>query len=257
MRPTGSLASDTSSVTLKSTDLLQESQTELSTSPPGSPISQRPVPPPATEINPWLVQSSASNKGQTKHEVAVSKESGAAEKSKNKLRKRQQKRLEEKAKAQEDASVDISMSTVMTLSGPSKVGESSKAPATKSTHASNGKTKPSAVNDQDSDSDVNSELEEQERAAARKGKGKGKVNGVKAFEQRDLVALAFAGDNVVQVCLHDDLREITELIRPNFRTLRMPNGAKLHKTLRRRSILHLPAGYVLHTIHVNCILSLT
>ncbi|KAM5539977.1 hypothetical protein V8D89_006480 [Ganoderma adspersum] len=209
MRPTGSLASDTSSVTLKSTDLLQESQTELSTSPPGSPISQRPVPPPATEINPWLAQSSASSKGQTKHEVVVSKESGAAEKSKNKLRKRQQKRLEEKAKAQEDASVDISMSTVMTLSGPSKVGESSKAPATKSV-PSNGKAKPSVVDDQDSDSDANSELEEQERAAVRKGKGKGKANGVKAFEQRDLVALAFAGDNVVQDFAEAKRREIAQ-----------------------------------------------
>ena len=256
MRPTGSLASDTSSVTLKSTDLLQESQTELSTSPPGSPLSQRPVPPPVTEINPWLVQSSASNKSQTKHEVAVSKESGAAEKSKNKLRKRQQKRLEEKAKAQEDASVDISMTTVMTLSGPSKVGESSKAVATKSVPASNGKAKPSAVDDQDSDSDVNSELEEQERVASRKSKGKGKANGVKAFEQRDLVALAFAGDNVVQVRLHDDSGETIELIRSNFRTSRMRNGAKLRKTPRRRSILPLPAGYVLHTIHASRILFL-
>ena len=105
------------------------------------------------------------------------------------------------------------MTTVMTLSGPSKVGESSKAVATKSVPASNGKAKPSAVDDQDSDSDVNSELEEQERVASRKSKGKGKANGVKAFEQRDLVALAFAGDNVVQVRLHDDPRETIKLIR--------------------------------------------
>ncbi|PIL31303.1 hypothetical protein GSI_06001 [Ganoderma sinense ZZ0214-1] len=210
MRPTGSLASDTSSVTLKSSDLLHESQTEQSASPPGSPVSQRPVPPPATEVNPWLVQSSSSGKAQTKHEVAVSKESAAAEKSKNKLRKRQQKRLEEKAKVQEDAAVDISMSTVMTLSGPSKAGESSKASSAKSIPATNGKAKPSAMDNQDSDSDVNSELEEQERAAARRGKGKGKANGVKAFEQRDLVALAFAGDNVVQDFADAKRREIAQ-----------------------------------------------
>ncbi|KAI1790907.1 Utp14-domain-containing protein [Ganoderma leucocontextum] len=210
MRPTGSLASDTSSVTLKSTDLLQDSQTEHSASPPGSPISQRRVPPPATAVNPWLAQASTASKGQTKHEVAVSKESGAAEKSKNKLRKRQQKRLEEKAKVQEDAAVDISMSTVMTLSGPSKADQSSKAPGTKSAAVTNGKGKPRTAGAEDSDSDGNSELEEQERAAALKGKGKGKANGVKAFEQRDLVALAFAGDNVVQDFAEAKRREMAQ-----------------------------------------------
>jgi U3 small nucleolar RNA-associated protein 14 len=45
------------------------------------------------------------------------------------------------------------------------------------------------------DSDVDSEIEAQEQQIKAKGKGQG----VKAFEQRDLVALAFAGDNVVQV----------------------------------------------------------
>jgi hypothetical protein len=30
-------------------------------------------------------------------------------------------------------------------------------------------------------------------------KGKGKANGIKVFEQQDLVSVAFAGDNVVQV----------------------------------------------------------
>ena len=47
------------------------------------------------------------------------------------------------------------------------------------------------------DWDSNSGTEEQEKALSRKGKGKSK--GVKVFEQRVLVARAFAGDNVVQV----------------------------------------------------------
>ena len=42
-----------------------------------------------------------------------------------------------------------------------------------------------------------SEIEAQEMDLNQKGKGKSK--GVKAFEQRELVARAFAGDNVVQV----------------------------------------------------------
>jgi U3 small nucleolar RNA-associated protein 14 len=50
----------------------------------------------------------------------------------------------------------------------------------------------------ENDSDSNSEVEAQEAALTLKGKGK--TNGIKAFEQRDLIALAFAGDNVVQVC---------------------------------------------------------
>ncbi|KAI0654444.1 Utp14 protein-domain-containing protein [Cubamyces menziesii] len=220
IRPVGSLASDTSSVTLKSTDLPPEARDtpiEQSASPPSSPIAQRPVPPPAEEVNPWLAQASAAAKaGQTKHEVAISKESGAAEKSKNKLRKRVQKRLEEKEKAQEDAAVDISLSTVMTLSepGPSKAKaaqtstSSSAKPA--STSAAKGKARASQEDGDDSDSDANSEVEEQEKALAQKGKGKGKANGVKAFEQRDLVALAFAGDNVVQDFAEAKRREIQE-----------------------------------------------
>lgn len=50
----------------------------------------------------------------------------------------------------------------------------------------------------ENESDSNSEVEAQEAALTLKGKGK--TNGIKAFEQRDLIALAFAGDNVVQVC---------------------------------------------------------
>jgi U3 small nucleolar RNA-associated protein 14 len=51
----------------------------------------------------------------------------------------------------------------------------------------------------------NSEVEAQEAALTLKGKSK--ASGIKAFEQRDLVAVAFAGDNVVQVrsCLSSRL----------------------------------------------------
>ncbi|KAI0673820.1 Utp14 protein-domain-containing protein [Trametes maxima] len=207
IRPVGSLASDTSSVTLKSTDLPADA-VEHSASPPDSPLSQRRVPPAVDEANPWLVQSSGASKGgQSKHEVSISKQSAAAEKSKNKLRKRVKKRLEEKEKAQEDAAVDISLSTVMTLDGGSKPGFSQAGQSSKSGQAGKGKTR-AAQADDGSDSDANSEVEEQERTLARRGKGKG--NGVKAFEQRDLVALAFAGDNVVQDFAEAKRREIQE-----------------------------------------------
>lgn len=58
--------------------------------------------------------------------------------------------------------------------------------------------RPLAASDQsDDESDSNSEVGAQEIALTLKGKGK--ASGIKAFEQRDLVAAAFAGDNVVQV----------------------------------------------------------
>ncbi|KAH9849186.1 Utp14 protein-domain-containing protein [Lenzites betulinus] len=216
VRPVGSLASDTSSVTLKSTDLPADargSPSDHTASPPGSPVMQRPVPPATDEANPWLTHGSGSSKGgQKKHEVAISKESAAAEKSKNKLRKRVKKRLEEKEKAQEDAAVDISLSTVMTLAngtaaGPSKAGQTSKRPAKPAPAAAKGKARAAQAED-DSDSDSASEIDAQENLLARKGKGK--ANAVKAFEQRDLVALAFAGDNVVQDFADAKRREIQE-----------------------------------------------
>ncbi|KIM82209.1 hypothetical protein PILCRDRAFT_820590 [Piloderma croceum F 1598] len=58
------------------------------------------------------------------------------------------------------------------------------------------------------DSDSDSEIEEQEKALSQKGKGKSK--GVKSFEQRDLVARAFAGDNVVQAFEDAKRREMAE-----------------------------------------------
>ncbi|KAH9837381.1 Utp14-domain-containing protein [Rhodofomes roseus] len=199
LRPAGSLASDTSSVTLKSTDLLGPSEpTSPATT---SPVTQRPAPLPlAEEVNPWLAHpEDADRPAQKRHEVIVGKNSASVEKSKNKLRKRKEKREEAKEKAKEDAAVDVSMSNIMTLgdttptAGPSK---QKTAAASKSTAAQSSNAQPT---EDDGDSDADSEVEEQEkRLADPKGKGKGKANGVKAFQQRDLVALAFAGDNVVQ-----------------------------------------------------------
>ncbi|KAJ8688838.1 hypothetical protein PTI98_013583 [Pleurotus ostreatus] len=60
----------------------------------------------------------------------------------------------------------------------------------------------------DDDSDANSEVEEQEKMISAKQNG-GK-NGQIAFQQRDLVALAFAGDNVVQQFEEVKRREMAE-----------------------------------------------
>jgi U3 small nucleolar RNA-associated protein 14 len=120
--------------------------------------------------------------------VVVEKNSGANEKSKNKLKKQARKREEERDKAREDATVEISTSSVLVLADAAEPSSSSVVQGTKASH----------INTPADDSDVNSEVEEQEKALSLKRKNEKK--GLKPFEQRDLVALAFAGDNVVQVC---------------------------------------------------------
>jgi U3 small nucleolar RNA-associated protein 14 len=128
----------------------------------------------------------------------VSKDSAAIEKSKDKLRKLSKKN--EKDKAKEDAIVEISLDDVLAPNIlPEPTGTSiQKTIQSAATTSSKFQSSTAAVIASDDDSDLNSEVEEQEKALDRKGKAK--AYGVKAFEQRDLVALAFAGDNVVEVC---------------------------------------------------------
>jgi U3 small nucleolar RNA-associated protein 14 len=124
------------------------------------------------------------------NEVLVAKDSSAIEKSKGKLKKQAQKREEEKAKARDDAIVEISMDNVLTLEIPAPTDASPDNPE-------NAMRKTSSAQGADDDSDVHSEVEEQERVLTSTG-GR-KARGVHAFEQRELVARAFAGDNVVEV----------------------------------------------------------
>jgi hypothetical protein len=145
--------------------------------------------------------SSSSKITRKKNEIIVGKSSGLAEKSKNRLRKHQEKHESEREKARHDAVVEISMNSVLNL----RPGESEQADPPPVSKA-NDKAKAATQADVDSgeDSGVNSEVEEQEqRLTEKKRKGKGKArdqSAVKPFAQRDLVSLAFAGDKVVQVC---------------------------------------------------------
>ena len=129
----------------------------------------------------------------------MGKSSGLAEKSRNRLRKHQEKHESEQEKARDDAVVEISMTSVLNLQPED--GNQGDPPS-----VYEGKRKAEAVSqvndDPDEDSGTNSEVEEQERRFSEKRKGKGKTRdrgAVKPFAQRDLVSLAFAGDKVVQV----------------------------------------------------------
>ncbi|KAI0050580.1 Utp14-domain-containing protein [Auriscalpium vulgare] len=200
--------SETSSTTLKSTDLPLHAQPSLS--PVESTTFDLPSAGPsrAQEINPWLVpRIDLSKVGPKRNEVSVGKDSTAAVKSKNKLKKRAKEREEEKERAKDDAVLELSADHMLLL--PVTASSSSGAGLSKQKRSKKAKSSASGLPDGARDEDDgNSEVEEQEQALS--GKGKGKANGTMAFQQRDLVALAFAGDNVVQDFEEAKRREIQE-----------------------------------------------
>lgn len=120
-----------------------------------------------------------------KNSVVVGKDSNALDKAKHKLKKQVGKGREEREKAMDDATVEISMNNVLVLPS-ANAGSTLKA----------SKIKANGGDAEEDGSDAASEIEAQEMALLEKKKG---PNGLKVLEQRDLVALAFAGDNVVQV----------------------------------------------------------
>ncbi|KAH7886384.1 Utp14 protein-domain-containing protein [Phlebopus sp. FC_14] len=195
-RQLGSLASDTSSVTLQSADLRQE--THLVESTPTPTLS---TPTTATAIvNPWLVPAGSSGASRKKNEASVHKGADATSKSTHKLKKQAAKRQEEKARARDDATMEIDVDNVLLITDepvakPRGNGQEKAKRKEERTYTGN-----------DDDSDAHSEIEEQESALNAKNQGNGK--GVQAFQQRDLVARAFAGDNVVQAFEEAKQREI-------------------------------------------------
>lgn len=197
LRPVGSLASDTSSVTLQSSDLLQDMPVPDTTP---TPSVSTPTPTTTSIPNPWLVPTASSGPSRKRNEVRVHKGADALTRSSNKLKKQAGKHEDERERAKDDAVLEIDANNVLTVPDPpasSVSGKKTKAKAKGggTAKASSGPT--STTHDDGDESDVPSEVEEQERAAeAKKGKA---GNGVQAFQQRELVALAFAGDNVVQV----------------------------------------------------------
>jgi U3 small nucleolar RNA-associated protein 14 len=202
----GSRASETSSVTLQSADLVQDvpNNSDLISSPIISVT--------AEESNPWLIASSSSGPSRKRSEVVVQKGSNALAKSTNKLKKRAAKGELEQERARDDAVLEIDASEILTVLEPP-------AQAIQNTER-NPKGKKNPKNDNASsaqptaadvdESDGHSEVDEQERTLKNKRQGvKGK--GVAAFKQRELVSLAFAGDNVVQVCNLPGLVLVTDM----------------------------------------------
>jgi len=154
---------------------------------------------PAEASNPWLSAGTAVGKvSKKKNAVIVGKDSDAATLSKNALKKRQRKAAEAQADAKEDAVVDIDVGKVLTLENapaqPPPLPKKQQAPPNAPITSVSGAKVADGFEEEDEDEDE--EREEQEARLVARGKGK---KGVTTFEQRELVAMAFAGDNVIAV----------------------------------------------------------
>ncbi|KAJ3882859.1 Utp14-domain-containing protein [Lentinula edodes] len=214
---TFSVASEeTSSSTLKSTDfptptspspLISISEKHSSRPALSQPFFSNTTSSTSASANPWLVPSSSSGAGKPgpkkKNEIVVVKDSSQTTKSKHKLKKQNKKTEEEKARVKDDAVVEIELENVLAAPNVSKGQEEAPSAVTASKNKSKRKGK-AQISDEDSDSN-DSEVEEQEKMLRMKGK---KAKATKAFEQRELVARAFAGDNVVKEFEEAKRREI-------------------------------------------------
>ncbi|KAJ8086965.1 hypothetical protein PM082_005790 [Marasmius tenuissimus] len=158
-----------------------------------------------TNSNPWLATTSSAKAHRKNNEVIVDKDSSLMTKSKNKLKKNATKKEEAKARETDDAVVEIqadavlkATATVKDVGKDDKISGKAKGKGKEKAKGKQVRVQAEEVNDQesDSDSDLNPELEAQEAALLAKKAKKGK--GPTAFEQRDLVARAFAGDDVVK-----------------------------------------------------------
>ncbi|KAF7308247.1 UTP14-domain-containing protein [Mycena chlorophos] len=155
----------------------------------------------AAEENPWLVAGSSSSgpkQSKKKNTVLVSKDSGAADRAGYKLGKAEEKKKKELGEGgQADEDVEVDLSRVL--------GDGDEAPGPTKKQKKKEKRKAPLQEPRDDDEDENSEVEAQEAMLAAKGKGKAKEG---AFEQRELVARAFAGDNVVRDFEEAKAREV-------------------------------------------------
>lgn len=155
-------------------------------------------PPPSTknaaQENPWLsISDTPSSKvAKRNNEVVLGKDSSLSQKSKMTLKKQMAKAAGTQEKEVDDATLEITTQDALVLKKESAVVQNGRNKKKKKKNI--GKDKEALPVDDDS-SEENSELDEQEAALNKTRKGP------KAFEQRELVARAFAGDNVVRVCI--------------------------------------------------------
>lgn len=147
----------------------------------------------ASSSNPWLDPDAASSAARISRKAnkATTASDSRASRMADKVAKTKSKQLDAREAEKDDAAVDLDLSSAG-LMMPAKEAPQIGNGSTKQSKA-NGGARPPAQADDSSDDDEK-ELDEEEIDAQR---GKGPA----AFKQRELVAAAFAGDNVVAVSL--------------------------------------------------------
>ncbi|EJD03506.1 Utp14-domain-containing protein [Fomitiporia mediterranea MF3/22] len=217
------------------------------------PASTSVAPTPASELpNPWLSESPSTLKvAKRKNELIVGKNVTRAQKSEASTMKQLKKSTEERQLVQDDAVVEIVVDDALMLKNTENSGNAAKAVASNVTSEGKKKDKKEKKKKKDKgkakavqgpeeeDSEANSEVEEQE-AALKKG------SKVAAFEQRELVARAFAGDNVVREFEEEKRRE-TEADAPQEVDTTLAGwgswgGAGLKKTAPKPHLIKKVAG---------------
>ena len=171
--PKSSLAPP-SEISVASTSTLQSSHlsppVSASKATPSAPASSAPV-----EANPWLAATVDSKQSRKKNLVTGGKDAQGIDKVAAQLKKSSKKTDEGRAQDREDAEVEIDLSVGLMAPGSAKKGKGK---------ASAPKAATGAAGDDDDESE---DGEDDLRV------------GPTAFRQRDLVAQAFAGDNVIEV----------------------------------------------------------
>ena len=206
--------------------------------------------------NPWLqhLESTTTSEGKIsrkKNTVLVSKDSASVDKSIDALKKRKEKGEDEREKKVEDARIDIDLGETMIASevegegNKEEKGEKKRKERHKKKNKAGqpqsqnsptkppGSSKPAKPSTQDptfndSDSDSNSELELQERTLSIKNKKQ--VSAI-VFQQRELVARAFAGDDVVKEFEEEKQREEEE-DKPKVIDLTIPGWVSSSLTIK-------------------------
>lgn len=201
---------------------------------------------PAQEINPWLDPSAEDSRirlSSKKNNQSVTKESGSSDKAASKLQKLQGRSKEAIKKAQADASVDIDVEYILSNNVASSPAPPT-SPATKAERQNRETAPPPSSakgnrlangtgggSEDDSDDDEDALPE-----AVVRGQGPN------AFKQRDLVARAFAGDNVVTDFVEMKRAEI-ERDAPKEEDLTLPGwgawgGKGARKTQKQQKLKH-------------------
>ncbi|CED84154.1 Uncharacterized conserved protein [Phaffia rhodozyma] len=145
------------------------------------------------EENPWLTASSSGKKISRKKNNLVGREAEGAEKSAKAMKKSLSKSEEARQREREDAAVEIDPSHVSLKKSETTSSQGAAPPASATEKRRKGKKakQDQAQNEIESDSDI----EDHE------------MQGPLAIRQRDLVAQAFAGDNVVEEFAAEKRRE--------------------------------------------------